>query len=163
VHLVRNAIDHGIEPPEQRGGKPPIGRLRIAIARSLKQLRIEIADDGAGIDTGRLLARAIEQGVLDASAASLLSESEKLRLVLAPGLSTAETVSETSGRGVGAGAVRDAVEAVGGSLHVESARGRGTTFVLELPMLAWAPGASDLAEPSPLLRTTGGAMCEPAS
>jgi ABC-type transport system substrate-binding protein/signal transduction histidine kinase len=143
VHLIRNAIDHGIEPPEQRGDKPRVAMLRINVSREPGALRVEVADDGQGIDTERLARRAVELGLIDAGAPNAMSEAEKLRLVLLPGLSTAESVSETSGRGVGAGAVCEAVEAAGGALSVQSERGRGTTFGLVLPLQGSLPGSGD--------------------
>jgi two-component system chemotaxis sensor kinase CheA len=146
VHLIRNAIDHGIEPAERRGDKPQVATLRITVSRSPSTLRVEVTDDGRGIDTEGLFRRAVESGLIDAGSWRTMSEAEKLRLVLAPGLSTAESVSDTSGRGVGAGAVRDAVLAAGGALNVQSERGRGTTFVLELPIFESAHCSREPAE-----------------
>lgn len=133
VHLVRNAIDHGIEPVEKRGDKPPVASLRVVVTRSSSKLCVEVADDGQGIDAERLVQRAVELGLVDGGAT--MSESEKLLLVFVPGVSTAETVTDTSGRGVGAGAVWEALAAIGGSAEVRSERGRGTSFILDLPIV----------------------------
>jgi peptide/nickel transport system substrate-binding protein len=133
VHLVRNAIDHGLEAPEERGSKDPVGTLTLE-ARPLEHaLEIEVADDGRGIDTDALLARAIERGALTAVQARALSREEALQLVFVDGLSTAESVTETSGRGVGASAVRQAVCEAGGSMHLHSEAFAGTRWLLHLP------------------------------
>jgi chemotaxis protein histidine kinase CheA len=156
VHLIRNAIDHGIELPEQRGSKPPVATLSISITRTPTLLCIEVADDGQGIDAERVARRALDLGLVDADTLATLSEAQKLRLVLLPGLSTATTVSETSGRGVGVGAVLEAVEAAGGSLEIRSERGRGTTFAIELPIVEPVPGSgvSPARRPPPASRAS---------
>lgn len=134
VHLVRNAIDHGIETVAERGDKSPMAKLRIAVTRTPSILRVEVSDDGRGLDADRLARRAVELGLIDVGASATMSESEKQRLVFSRGLSTVDTVTDSSGRGVGACAVWEAVESVGGRVHVRSERGLGASFVLELPI-----------------------------
>ncbi len=135
-HLVRNAVDHGIEPPEERAaaGKPARGRLSIRARRDRDRVVVEIEDDGRGMDPERLRAAAVGKGLLSAEAARALTVREALHLALLPGISTARTVSDLSGRGVGTDAAKRAVEAVGGTLELDSAPGRGTRFVLRLPL-----------------------------
>jgi two-component system chemotaxis sensor kinase CheA len=138
VHLVRNAVDHGIEPPGERAacGKPEIGRITIDARRDRGHVCIEVRDDGAGIDLERLRARAVAMGLLHADLAADLTPAQAAALVFQPGLSTAEAVTEVSGRGVGMDAVRTTVEALGGSVEIETQRGRGTTTRLRVPVTA---------------------------
>jgi peptide/nickel transport system substrate-binding protein len=133
AHLVRNAVHHGIEPSEQRGDKDPVAHLTLAFASSDDGLRIVVADDGCGIDTYKLVRQAVARGLLRAEDAMRMTRAEQLALVFRPGLSTADEVCETAGRGVGAGATRDAVEAVGGSIAIESRLGEGTAYTITLP------------------------------
>ncbi len=142
VHLVRNAIDHGIEAPAARlaTGKPAEGCLRLRAFHEGGQVRLEIADDGAGIDTNRIRAKAVAQGLVGAEQAARLGERELLELIFEPGFSTAERVTRISGRGVGMDVVRSNIEKIGGTLDVETAPGRGTTFRIRIPLtLAIAP------------------------
>jgi two-component system chemotaxis sensor kinase CheA len=136
LHLVRNAVDHGIEAPEEREGrgKPRAGRIRIAAVAQGAKVRLSISDDGGGIDTRRVLQRAVQSGVVAAAGAAALSRDEILRLVFAPGFSTRKRVSETSGRGIGLDAVATAVSRVGGEVFLATEARRGTTVTLELPM-----------------------------
>jgi two-component system chemotaxis sensor kinase CheA len=136
LHLLRNAIDHGVEPPEERRmrGKPARGTVKLSVRRSSDRVILEVEDDGRGMDVERLKAVAVERGLLTAEAARDLPEREALLLSCAPGLSTAETVTDISGRGVGMDAVKRAVEGVGGTLEILSRRGLGTTFRLSLPL-----------------------------
>jgi two-component system chemotaxis sensor kinase CheA len=136
LHVLRNAIDHGIEAPADRQhlGKPPKGRVTLAVRRQRERVVLEISDDGRGIDVDRLKALAVERAVLSAEQARLLSEREGLMLVCLPGLSTATDVDDISGRGVGMDAVKRVVEQVGGSLEIETTAGRGSTFRLSLPL-----------------------------
>lgn len=129
VHLFRNIADHGIEAPEARkaAGKPVAGRVRITCARKGKELEIVIADDGAGIDEARLAEKLARKGI------SYASRPELLDSIFRADVSTAGTVSEISGRGVGLFALRSSVENLGGSISVSSERGRGTVFTLRLP------------------------------
>jgi two-component system chemotaxis sensor kinase CheA len=138
LHLVRNALDHGIEPPGQRvsAGKPAQGRVRLRFARSGEQLHVSLADDGAGIDPLRIRAIAVERGVITSEAAALLDDRSATQLIFAPGFSTADQVTDVSGRGVGMDAVRRAVEAAGGRIEIESRAGVGSTMLLVLPLSA---------------------------
>jgi two-component system chemotaxis sensor kinase CheA len=138
VHLVRNAVDHGIEPPAQRlaSGKPEAGRLVIEARREKGHVCIEVRDDGAGIDLDRLRARAVELGMLHPDLAADLTPAQAAALVFRAGLSTAREVTEVSGRGVGMDAVRATVEALGGDVEIETQRGRGTTTRLRVPITA---------------------------
>lgn len=136
MHLVRNAVDHGIEPPAEREqlGKPQTGRLRLAAAQEEEGIVVVVEDDGRGIDTQRVRQKAVALGLVSAEAAARLSEEEAVELIFHPGLSTAQQVTEVSGRGVGMDAVRAGVQALGGSVEVHTQPGRGTTFVLRLPL-----------------------------
>jgi two-component system, chemotaxis family, sensor kinase CheA len=136
MHLVRNAVDHGLEGPAERlaAGKAATGHLTLSARRERDRVLIEIADDGRGMDPERLRRAAVERGALTASAARALGDREALLLACLPGVSTAPEVTELSGRGVGLDAVKKSVEALGGALEIDSARGRGTRFVLRLPL-----------------------------
>lgn len=133
VHMVRNAVDHGIETPEVRvaAGKPPVGTLHLSAYRSDGDLVVELVDDGRGLDRGKILEKARANGVVDPD--RVPSDSEVLDLIFAPGFSTAEQVTDLSGRGVGLDVVKRALEAVRGSIEVASEPGRGCTFVIRLP------------------------------
>ncbi len=136
LHLLRNAIDHGVEPPEERRmrGKNPRGTVKLSASRVADRVVLEVSDDGRGMDVERLKATAVERGLLTAEAAQALPEKEALLLSTAPGLSTATVITDISGRGVGMDAVRSAVESIGGTLDISSRRGAGTTFRLSLPL-----------------------------
>jgi two-component system chemotaxis sensor kinase CheA len=134
VHLIRNAVDHGIESPEERraADKPEVGTVRLSANHEGGSIVIEIVDDGRGIRPDRILAKAIEKGLVDANAN--LSEAQILDLIFAPGFSTAAQVTEISGRGVGMDVVKRNVEAVRGRITISSVPGRGATFRLVLPL-----------------------------
>ncbi|HEY8209879.1 MAG TPA: chemotaxis protein CheA [Myxococcaceae bacterium] len=136
LHLLRNCIDHGIEPAEQRAEakKPAAGRIQVAVRRQRDRVVIELEDDGRGMDAQKLKDSAIARGLLAAEAAQRMTDKEAYMLSCLPGVSTAADVSEISGRGVGMDAVKRAVESVGGTLEIESERGRGTRFTLRLPL-----------------------------
>ena len=136
IHLVRNAVDHGIEPPELRlaAGKSPAGHLRLRAFHEGGQVHIEIADDGAGIRSDRLRDKAIASGVVDATRAAAMSPAELLQLAFVPGLSTAERVTDVSGRGVGMDVVKTNIEKIGGTVSLESATGQGTLLKITLPL-----------------------------
>lgn len=136
THLVRNAIDHGIEAPETRiaAGKPAEGRLRLAAAHESGFVTLEISDDGAGIDPGRLRERAVSRGLVQEGRAASLSEDELLDLIFLPGFSTADRVTSVSGRGVGMDVVRSNIERMGGAVGVRSGRGKGTRFQIKIPL-----------------------------
>lgn len=135
THVLRNAIEHGVEPPSNRTmlGKPPAGRLRIVGRRVRDEIVIEISDDGQGIDRTHLAERAVRLGLIDGARAELLAERDLCRLVCLPGLSIRDRADALAGRGVGMDAVADAIGALGGRLEVDSARGEGTTVRLRLP------------------------------
>lgn len=148
THIVRNAVDHGIESPAARRerGKPGEGRLELRAFHEGGHVNIEVSDDGAGIDPERVKRRAIGQGLLTPAQAESLSESELLRLIFAPGLTTAERVSNLSGRGVGMDVVRSNIEAIGGTIDVASALGEGTCLKVKIPLtLAIIPALIVLA------------------
>lgn len=134
VHLIRNSIDHGIEMPEIRVnmGKPGKGTIRLSSLHSGTNVLIRIRDDGAGLDAERIRAKAVEKGLITAD--SELPERELYNLILAPGFSTARTVTSVSGRGVGMDVVRQAMDALGGSIDISSRKGIGTTITLKVPL-----------------------------
>ncbi len=136
LHVVRNAVDHGIETPSGRlaSGKPAAGRLAVAAHRDRDRVVLEISDDGRGMDPERLRRAAVARGVLGPEEAAALPDREVLLLACLPGVSTAETVTDVSGRGVGMDAVKRVVEAVGGTLELDSVRGAGTRVTLRLPL-----------------------------
>ncbi|MCU0701458.1 MAG: chemotaxis protein CheA [Myxococcaceae bacterium] len=136
LHLLRNAIDHGVEPAEVRkaAGKPPKGKVALSVTRQRDRVVLELSDDGRGIDVERLKVLVVERGLMTPEQVRGLSERETLMLVCLPGLSTATDVTDISGRGVGMDAVKRVVEAVGGSLEIETRAGRGTTFRLAVPL-----------------------------
>ncbi|MCP3164136.1 hybrid sensor histidine kinase/response regulator [Myxococcus qinghaiensis] len=135
VHLLRNAVDHGLESPDTRQqlGKPLTGRVRIRVRVDGDMLHIEVEDDGRGIDPERLRQVAVNKRLINAVQAAALSEREAIELIFRPGFSTREQVSELSGRGVGMDVVKRKVETLGGSVGVNSRIGRGTTITLRLP------------------------------
>ena len=143
VHLVRNSCDHGIEPPEVRvrAGKPPQGRLTLRAYHEGGQVNIEIGDDGAGIDVARVKQKAIEKGLLRPEQAEKLTDREALHLIFQPGFSTAQTVTNVSGRGVGMDVVKTNIEKIGGVVDLFSRPGEGSTVKLKIPLtLAIIPG-----------------------
>lgn len=136
LHLVRNALDHGVETASARtaAGKPGQAKIRLSARTLGDQVVIAVADDGAGIDPQRVRAKALARGLIDGQAAAALDEAAVIELIFRPGFSTAETVSSVSGRGVGMDAVRAAVVRLGGRVEVRSQRGQGATFNLVLPI-----------------------------
>jgi len=136
VHLLRNAADHGIESSEERlaAGKPEAGIMKLSAYHEGNQVVIEVIDDGPGIDTEKVAAKAIENGIVTAEDVAALTHAQKLDLVFAPGLSTRTEASTISGRGVGMDVVRSSVTRLGGSVSVESNAGEGSRFRLRLPM-----------------------------
>lgn len=137
-HLVRNSVDHGVETVERReaAGKPGTGRVTIDARREREEIRISVTDDGAGIDLDAVRARAVEAGLLVADLAEDLPSDEIASLVFRPGISTAQSVSEISGRGVGMDAVRATIESLGGHVELRTQRGRGTEATLVVPITA---------------------------
>lgn len=136
THIVRNSVDHGIETPEQRAaaGKRPEGHLKLRACHEGGQVLIEITDDGAGIDTARVKSKAIERGVITAQQAGRMSEQELLNLVFLPGFSTAEKVTNLSGRGVGMDVVKTNIERVNGTVDLQSFPGKGTAIKIKIPL-----------------------------
>ncbi len=136
THLVRNAIGHGFEPAEERkkAGKSPQGTLRLSAYHQGNQVIVEVSDDGRGMDAQRIKAKAIELGLVTKEDAARLNEAEIFEFVFRPGFSTAEQVTEVSGRGVGMDVVQSVLHRLKGSIHIETHPGQGTTFRLKLPL-----------------------------
>ncbi|MEI2385250.1 chemotaxis protein CheA [Breoghania sp. JC706] len=134
THMIRNAVDHGIEPPDVRkaNGKPELGTIRLAASHAGGNILIEVTDDGAGISREKLLAKAVEKRIVSPEAK--LSEDEIDDLIFAPGFSTAATVSDVSGRGVGMDVVRRNIINLGGRISMRSKAGKGTRFTLSIPL-----------------------------
>jgi len=160
-HLVANAVDHGLEAPEERAavGKPRLGRVRIEARAAGRGVEIVVADDGRGLDGARLVERAVAAGLLSDAAAAMLDEEEALRLALLPGFTTRAQATEISGRGVGLDAVDDTVRRLGGTVRIESTPGSGCSFVLDLPaarrgerVLVARLGGARLAVPAVVVR-----------
>lgn len=136
LHVLRNCVDHGIESPAERTAakKPAQGRVQVSVRRVKDRVHVEIEDDGRGMDADKLRSSAVARGLMTPEAAARLSDREAFMLCCLPGVSTAKDVSEISGRGVGMDAVKRVVENVGGALEIESEKGKGTRFVLRLPL-----------------------------
>jgi two-component system chemotaxis sensor kinase CheA len=134
VHMIRNSIDHGLETPDERraAGKPEEGTVRLSAFHEGGSIVIEIADDGRGLDTAAILAKAKAQRLVGPN--DTLSESEIHALIFSPGFSTAKQVTEISGRGVGMDVVRRSIEGMRGRISIQTEKGRGTTFRLVLPL-----------------------------
>jgi two-component system chemotaxis sensor kinase CheA len=134
VHMIRNSVDHGIESPDERikAGKPPTGKVHVKARHQAGNIVIEIADDGKGLPTQKILRKAIQAGIVQEG--QQLSEQEIFKLIFHPGLSTAEKVTDVSGRGVGMDVVRKNVEALRGRVDITSVQGRGSTFTIRLPL-----------------------------
>ncbi|WP_341911642.1 chemotaxis protein CheA [Polaromonas sp. YR568] len=133
THLVRNSLDHGIESPEQRvfAGKDPVGRLTMSAQHQGGSIVIEVKDDGGGLVRERILAKAIQQGM---AISETISDDEVWQLIFAPGFSTAEAVTDVSGRGVGMDVVKRNIHEMGGHVEIASAQGKGTTIRIVLPL-----------------------------
>lgn len=136
IHILRNSLDHGIEMPEvrKRNGKPAQGTLKVSARQEGDRVILDISDDGAGIDTDRVRAKAVERGLIPEDRAALLTEHEAVQLVFLPGFSTADAISDLSGRGVGMDVVRSAIERINGTVELSSERGRGTLIRMALPL-----------------------------
>lgn len=132
THLIRNAVDHGIEAPYARGHKPKRGQVRIQLTDDGVQYRIVVKDDGRGINLPAIRHQALARGYIDENAAGSLSDGG-VNLIFLDGVSTAEITTHISGRGVGMSAVQSAVRAAGGNVSVETSQGAGTSFVLVIP------------------------------
>ncbi|HMB54035.1 MAG TPA: response regulator [Thermoanaerobaculia bacterium] len=161
IHLVRNAVDHGLEPPDAReaAGKPRAGKLVLRATTSGSRVRLEIKDDGPGVDPERVIAQAVKHGLVDRASAGGLGREEAFRLLFTPGFSTRREISELSGRGVGLDVVASAVARVGGEVFLRSETGQGTLVAVEVPMarrgeqvLVLRLGEVRLALPSAVVR-----------
>ncbi|MGM0442604.1 MAG: chemotaxis protein CheW [Fibrobacterota bacterium] len=143
THLVRNSVDHGIEMPDvrQRAGKEVTGKITLAAVQETDNVRIEIRDDGAGMDTEKIGTSAVKKGICTAQELAQMSADEIRELIFSPGFSTAEEISDLSGRGVGMDVVKQSIAKVGGIIRISSEVGRGTTTSIKLPLtLAIIPG-----------------------
>jgi two-component system chemotaxis sensor kinase CheA len=134
VHMLRNALDHGVEPPDERErlGKPRAGRVRLAAYHAGGSVIVELQDDGRGLDRERILRKAVERGLVDGDRP--MSDADVYNLIFAPGFSTAEQVTDISGRGVGMDVVRRNVESLRGRIDIASTPGQGTTFYVRVPL-----------------------------
>jgi len=136
THLVRNSVDHGIERPDirRRAGKNPTGNIFLKAYHEAGQVNIEITDDGKGLDGNRLAAKAVEKGLIGEDQAKVMSAREKTNLIFLPGFSTAEKVTDVSGRGVGMDVVKTNLDRLGGIIDIDSEPGKGTTIRIKLPL-----------------------------
>lgn len=136
VHLIRNAVDHGVETPEARlaKGKPEEGTVILRAYHSGNHVFIELSDNGAGINRERVLQKAIKNGIIQEQQAASLTDKQVYELIFASGFSTAEKISDVSGRGVGLDVVKNTIEALGGSVTIDSVEGLGSTFSIQLPL-----------------------------
>ena len=136
IHLLRNALDHGIELPQERlqGGKPGRGMVKLSARHEGNNVYIEVEDDGRGINLERVLEKAVNKGLISSREAEQITAEEAFRLVFTPGFSTAAEVTDVSGRGVGLDVVKAKMEAIGGEISVASKAGRGTRFTIKLPL-----------------------------
>jgi two-component system chemotaxis sensor kinase CheA len=134
VHMVRNALDHGVEKAEDRvkAGKPPVGHVELRAFHQAGNIVIELQDDGKGLDKDRIVKKAVEQGLVEPG--QEIPEEEAFKLIFHPGLSTAEKITSISGRGVGMDVVKKNIEALRGRVDISSAKGKGTTFTIRLPL-----------------------------
>ncbi|MCL6639031.1 MAG: chemotaxis protein CheA [Firmicutes bacterium] len=135
IHLIRNALDHGLEAPEERAalGKPRKGLLKLKASYMENNIVITVEDDGRGIDTFKIRNLAVKKGLIDQQLAGRLSEQDSIKLIFAPGFSTSENVTDLSGRGVGMDIVRNQIESINGTVEVASAVGKGSLFTIKLP------------------------------
>jgi two-component system chemotaxis sensor kinase CheA len=136
VHLIRNALDHGIERPAERlaKGKPEEGTVTLRAYHSGNHVFIELEDDGAGVNRERVLAKAISNGIVSAEMADTMTDKQVAELILASGFSTAEKISDVSGRGVGLDVVKNTIESLGGHISIDSKEGHGSLFQVQLPL-----------------------------
>jgi two-component system, chemotaxis family, sensor kinase CheA len=136
IHLIRNSVDHGVETPQERvsKGKSEVGYVKLSARREKGYVRIELADDGKGMDPNEIAQKAIEKGMVTKEKLALMSEQEMLMLICEPGFSTAAEISDISGRGVGMDVVKTKVEAFNGSVTIETQKGKGSTFIIKLPL-----------------------------
>ncbi|MGL4456670.1 MAG: chemotaxis protein CheW, partial [Plesiomonas sp.] len=136
VHLVRNAVDHGIEMPDvrQQAGKPAQGSVRLSASQEGDHILLIIEDDGAGMDANKLRSIAVNRGMMDEETAARLSDNEAYALIFAPGFSTKKEISDISGRGVGMDVVKTSITKLNGAIHIDSEQGRGTRLEIKVPL-----------------------------
>ncbi len=136
VHLVRNSVDHGIEMPDirEKAGKPRLGTVLLSASQEGDHILLTIEDDGGGMDPDRLRNIAVDRGVMDADAASRLTDSECYNLIFAPGFSTKKEISDISGRGVGMDVVKTGISQLNGSISIDSSLGKGTRIDIKVPL-----------------------------
>ncbi len=136
VHLIRNAVDHGIEPPDERErlGKSRVGLIRLSASQEGNNIILEVADDGRGMDTEVLRQKAVEKGILSKAETEKLTDKETLELVFMPGFSTAKSVSDISGRGVGMDVVKTNISKLNGFVDIKTEKRKGTKFIIRLPL-----------------------------
>ena len=136
IHMIRNSVDHGLETPEERlaAGKPRVGTISLAAAHRGNSVVILVSDDGRGIDVERIRKKIVSSGLVDADEASRLSERELIPYIWHPGLSTAERITDVSGRGVGMDIVKNRIEGLNGGIEVRTTLGQGTTMIVRLPL-----------------------------
>jgi two-component system, chemotaxis family, sensor kinase CheA len=136
THMIRNSCDHGVETPAERvaAGKGETGTIKLRAYHEGGHIIIELSDDGAGLKTDRIRAKALEKGVIDAAEAMMMTDAQIHRLIFAPGFSTAAKVTNISGRGVGMDVVKTNVELIGGAIDLKSRQGAGTTFSIKIPL-----------------------------
>jgi len=139
LHLLRNAVDHGLELPENRGSKPFVGRIALSVQASVGGITLQVEDDGQGVDTERLRVAAVERQILSTDQAAGLDQQQVLALLFEPALSTRSEVTALSGRGLGLDVVRRQVRAWGGRVTVDTERGRGTRFLIWVPSSRCCP------------------------
>jgi two-component system chemotaxis sensor kinase CheA len=136
THMVRNSADHGLETPEQRraAGKPEQGQIRLSAYHEGGYIIIQVADDGRGLDSARIKARAVAQGLVSESEVEKLTEAQIHKFIFAPGFSTAAKITNVSGRGVGMDVVRNNIDQIGGTIDVKSVAGAGLSFIIKIPL-----------------------------
>jgi two-component system chemotaxis sensor kinase CheA len=136
IHLVRNSVDHGVEMPDERVkvGKSRTGKVILAASQEGDHIELSIADDGGGMDADKLRGIAVKRGLMDADAASRLSDKECFNLIFAPGFSTKEKITDVSGRGVGMDVVKTAINTLNGSIDIDSEMGKGTKITIKVPL-----------------------------
>lgn len=136
VHLIRNALDHGVERPEIRvaNGKPEEGTVVLRAYHSGNHVFIELEDDGAGINRDKVLNKAISKGIVTSEMAATMTDKQVFELIMASGFSTADTISDVSGRGVGLDVVKSTIESLGGFITIDSTEGKGSLFSIQLPL-----------------------------
>jgi two-component system chemotaxis sensor kinase CheA len=134
IHLFRNSVDHGIEEPEVREEfNKGIGRIRFEYRKTKERRVILLSDDGRGIDTDKLVERSIQKGIITPEMVPSMSDTEKINLIFHPGISTADKITDTSGRGIGMNVVYEKMKSMGGTTEIKSCLGKGTTFILTIP------------------------------